>query len=313
MKNIAAPSQDKWLVYFLIYSALVLFQIFYEDYESKFYFLGVSDTGWDLRAYCAAVQSHADGLNPYYVKKPVPYYVKDLKDFPYPYLPVTLDIFRPICLDFVTRHFKEIYFALAAISAFLLSVFSFSGQTIRDMCLKTLYVFGGFVGFGWTFWSGNFAILSGLFTALSLYLFYRGFSLQEKNVQNPRSGFFYALGATVFGLAMSIKIIFAPVLISFYFFPLARTKKITLMIIAGACFIIPIIVSYLFYYDLFLSWLDAISGGIPGQPSIAKEPSSSLFFMGQAIAGEFGFSHHQKFLDGSLYVTAIALVLGPLI
>jgi hypothetical protein len=35
--------------------------------------------------------------------------------------------------------------------------------------------------------------------------------------------------------------------------------------------------------------------------------------LGQAIAGEFGFSHHQKFLDGSLYVTAIALVLGPLI
>jgi hypothetical protein len=62
-------------------------------------------------------------------------------------------------------------------------------------------------------------------TALALYLFYRGFSLQEKNAQNRRSGLFYALGATVFGLAMSIKIIFAPVLMSLYFFPLARTKK----------------------------------------------------------------------------------------
>jgi len=311
VKNIAAPSQDKWLVYLLIYSAIVLFQIFYADHESKFYFLGVSGTGWDLRACCAAIQSHADGLNPYYVQKFVPYYVKDLKDFPYPYLPVTLDIFRPICLDFITRHFKEIYFALAAISAFLLSVFSFSGQTIRDACLKTLYVFGGFVGFVWTFWSGNFAILSGLLTALALYLFYRGFSLQEKNAQNQRSGLFYALGAIVFGLAMSIKIIFAPVLISLYFFPLARTKKITLMIIAGACFIIPVIVSYLFYYELFFSWLDVISGRIPGQISQATEQSASLFDMGKALAGSLGFIHN-KLLDGFLYAMAIGLILGPL-
>ena len=298
MKNIATPSQDKWLVYFLIlYSAIVLFQIFYN--------VGLSDTGWDFRAYCAAIESHAGGLNPYDAK-----HLKETH-LPYPYLPVTLDIFRPLCSGFLTRHFRVIYFALAAISAFLLSAFSFSGQTTRDAFLKTLFVFGGFVGFGWTFWSGNFAILSGLLTALALCLFYHGFSLQEEDARNPRSSLFYALGAVVFGLAMSIKIIFAPVLISLYFFPLARTKKIALMVVAGTCFIIPVLVSFVFYHDLFFSWLDAISGRIPGQISPAREQSASLLDMGQALASSLGFIHY-KLLDGFLYAMAIALILGPL-
>jgi hypothetical protein len=301
--KITAPSHDKWLVYFLIYIAIVLFQMFILEHESSF--LGAPESGWDLRAYCAAIESHAGGLNPYDAK-----YVKDTH-LPYPYLPVTLDIFRPACSEFLTRHFRVIYFALAAISAFLLSTFSFSGQTIRDGFLKTLYVFGGFVGFGWVFWSGNFAILSGLLTAVALCFFYHGFSLQEKDARNPRSNLFYVLGAIVFGLAMSIKIIFAPVLISLYFFPLARIKKITLMVIAGTCFIIPVLVSFLFYYDLFFSWLDAISGRIPGQISPAREQSASLLDMGQALASSLGFIHY-KLLDGLLYATAIALILGPL-
>jgi hypothetical protein len=306
VKNIAAPSQNKWLVYFLIYSAIVLFQIFYKNYEANYYFWGTPDTGWDARAYCAAVEAHADDLNPYYIK--------NLKDtyFPYPYLPVTLDIFWPACSDgFLIRHFREIYLALAAFSAFLLSAFSFSGQRIRDAFLKALYVFGGFMGFAWTFWTGNFAILSGLLTALALYLFYHGFSLQEKSARDPRSVLFYGLGAVVFGLSMSIKITFFPVLISLYFFPLARNRKITLMVIASACFVIPIIVSFLFYHDLFFSWLDAIFGRIPGQYYAATEGNSSLFYMGQVLAGGFGFIHYKP-LNGFLYAMAIALILGPL-
>jgi hypothetical protein len=110
---------------------------------------------------------------------------------------------------------------------------------------------------------------------------------------------------------MSIKIIFAPVLISLYFFPLARIKKIALMVIAGTCFIIPVLVSFLFYHDLFFSWLDAISGRIPGQISPAREQSASLFDMGQALAGSLGFIHY-KLLDGFLYAMAIVLILGPL-
>jgi hypothetical protein len=300
----ATPSQDNWLAYFLVYMAIVLFHIFFAEYAS--HFSDAPESGWDARGACAALEAYADGLNPYYVR--------NLKDtiFPYHYLPVTLDIFRPLCLDgFLTRHFRGIYLALAAFSAFLLSAFSFFGRRIRDAFLKTLFVFGGFVGFGWTFWSGNIAILSGILAAFALNLFYHGFSLQEKNARDPRSDLFYGLGALVFGSAMSIKIIFLPVLISLYFLPLARTRKMTLMVAAGACFIIPVIVSFLFYHDLFFSWLDAISGQIPNQISAAAERDPSLFYLAQVLAGSFGFVQY-KLLVGFLYTMAIALILGPL-
>ena len=188
--------------------------------------------------------------------------------------------------------------------------FLFSGRSIRDALLKTLYVFGGFAGFGWTFWTGNFAILSGMLTALSLYLFYNAFSLQEKNARDLKSNFFYGIGTVIFGLAMSIKIIFFPVLLALYLLPLPRTRKIILMAAAGACFAIPVIVSFLFYHGLFLLWLDAIFGRFPGQISPATERSSSLFYMGQALGG-LGF-FHDKLFDIFLYVTAITFILGPL-
>ncbi len=311
MNNFTTPLN---VAYCLILATFALFHIVFTAQVSTFYVSPFGEptrkarveTGWDLRAYCAAVQSHADGLNPYDAKN-----VKDTH-LPYPYLPATLDVFRPVCSDVLTHYFREVYFALAAISALLLSAFSFSGQKFRDACLKSLYVFGGFVGFGWVFWSGNFAILSGLLTALALYLFYHGFSLQGKDAQNLTSELFYIVGAIVFGLAMSIKIIFAPVLGSLYFFPLARTKKMSLIIVAGACFIIPVIISFLFYQDLFFSWLDTISGRTPGQISPATEQSASLFDMGQALAGSLGFIHY-KLVDGFLYAMAITLILGPLI
>src|SRR5262245_17383183 len=47
--------------------------------------------GWDTRVNCAAVDAHAAGLDPYYVRN-----LKDTK-LSYPYLPATLDAFRPIC------------------------------------------------------------------------------------------------------------------------------------------------------------------------------------------------------------------------
>ena len=308
MKNDATPSLYKWVIYFLVYSAIVSFQIFYTNYGSPFHFRGKpTDPGWDARAYCSAVEAYVHGLNPYDAKN-----IRETH-FPYPYLPVTLDILWPVCSNgFFTRHFRETYLSLAAFSALLLSTFSFSGHKIRDTFLKTLYVFGGFVGFGWTFWTGNLAVLSGALTALSLSLFYNGFSLQEKNAQDPRSGLLYVIGAVVFGLAMSIKIIFVPIILSLYLFPLARSRKVALMVAAGVCFIVPAILSFLFYRDLFFSWLDAIFGRIPGHISPATERSSSLFDIGQILAGSFGFIHY-KLIGGFLYAVAAALILGPLV
>ena len=47
--------------------------------------------GWDVRVNCAAVDAHVDGLDPYFVKN-----LKGSK-YSYPYLPATLDVFRPLC------------------------------------------------------------------------------------------------------------------------------------------------------------------------------------------------------------------------
>ena len=304
VKNVATSSRYNWLVYFVVYSAIILFQIFFLDYQSSL--LGAPRPGWDVRAYCVGVKEHADGLNPYYVR--------NLEDtsLVYPYLPVTLDLLRPLCSGgFLTLYFREIYLILAAFSAFLLSTFSFSGHRLRDACLKALYIFGGFAGFGWTFLSGNFVILSGMMIALSLYFLYRGFSLQQSNDRDSASKVFYSLGAVTFGLAMSIKIIFFPVLCSLYLLPLIRSKKTSLIIAGGASFFTPILISLLFYHELFFSWLNAVSGQIPQQISPATERSSSLFFIGKAVASNFGIVD-SMLLDAFLYAVAISAILLPL-
>jgi hypothetical protein len=302
VKDMAARLQDKWLVWFLIVIAIVLLGYFVKDYRSTHRF------GWDARLVCAGVEAHADGLDPYYVPN------LKVGSLPYLYLPVTLDIFRPLCWKgFLPSHFGKIYFGLAALSAFLLSAFSFSGQRVRNAFPKTLYVFGGFIGFEWTLRTGNIVILSGLLTALALYLFYRGFSLQEENAQDPRSGLLYGLGAVAFGSGLSIKIVFFPILIALYFFPLARTRKIALMIVAGSFFIMPFLVSFLFYRDLFFSWVGAISGWTHKS---GRDCGVSLFCIGQALAGGvLDFNHYISYLTpGALLLQAlvIALILGPL-
>ena len=64
--------------------------------------------GWDVRVNCAAVDAHADGLDPYFVKN-----LKGTK-LSYPYLPATLDAFRPLCASgFLVGHYRGLYLALA--------------------------------------------------------------------------------------------------------------------------------------------------------------------------------------------------------
>jgi hypothetical protein len=294
--------QNNWLVCLLALIAIFVLVHLTNDFRSGLEF------GWDIRVNCAAIEAHANGLDPYYVK--------NLKDtnLSYPYLPVTLDVFRPLCAGgFLMSHFRGFYLVLAAVSALLLSSFSFSRWSARDAVLKFLYVFGGFAGFEWTFVTGNFAIISGLLTALSLSLFFFGLSLQEKDAKNRNSIVCYVAGATVFGLLTSIKIVFFPLLLSFYFFPLSRRRKILLIIVASVCFVAPGLTSFAFYHDLFFSWLEAISGRIPGQHSPASESCNpSLLCLGQALSENMGFTHHK--LVGALFyaLAVVLLVLGPL-
>ncbi len=294
--------QNYWLACLLAVIAIFVAVHLTADYRSGFAF------GWDIRVNCAAIEAHANGLDPYYVK--------NLKgtNLSYPYLPVTLDIFRPLCADgILTGYFRGIYLVIAVVSALLLSSFSLSRWNIRDAALKFLCVFGGFAGFEWTFVTGNFAIISGLLTAVALALFFHASSLQEQDTENGNSIPYYVAGAAVFGLLTSLKIVFFPLLLSFYFFPLARRRKIILIIVASVCFILPILASFVFYHDLFSSWIEAISGRIPGQHSPASESCNpSLLCLGQTLAENAGFNDYKLF-GGLFYVLAVVLlVLGPL-
>jgi hypothetical protein len=294
--------QDNWLAGLLALIAIFVLVHLANDYRSGLEF------GWDARVNCAAIEAYANGLDPYYVKNLTG------TNLSYPYLPVTLDVFRPLCADgFLVRHFRGAYLVVAAAAALLLSSFSFSRRSIREALLKFLYVFGGFVGFEWTFITGNFAIISGLLTTVALALIFYGFSLREKNAKNGNSIACYTAGAAVFGLLTSIKVVFFPVLLSFYFFPLSRRRKITLMIVASVCFIAPALTSLVFYHDLFSSWIEAISGRIPGQHSPASESCNpSLLCLGQSLSESLGFIAPK--LAGMLFygLAAALLVLGPL-
>jgi hypothetical protein len=301
-KSAAGLWQNNWLACLLALIAIFVLVHLANDYRSGFEF------GWDVRVNCAAVKAYVHGLDPYYVKNLTG------KNLSYPYLPVTLDVFRPLCADgFLVRNFRSIYLVVAAASALLLSSFSFSQRSIREAILKFLYVFGGFVGFEWTFITGNFVILSGLLTTVALALFYYGFSLQEKKQTNGNSIVYYTAGAAVFGLLTSIKVVFFPLLLSFYFFPLSRPRKTTLIIVGSVCFIAPGLTSFIFYHDLFFSWIKAISGQIPGQHSPASESCNpSLLCLGQSLAENLGFIDHK--LIGLIFYgfAAVLLVLGPL-
>ncbi len=296
----ASLALNNWLACLLALVAIFVAVHLMADYRSDLEF------GTDIGVNCAAIEAHANGLDPYYVK--------NLKgtNLSYPYLPVTLDLFRPLCADGVLAdHFKGIYLVIGGLSALLLSSFSFSRSNVRDAALKFLYVFGGFVGFEWTFISGNFAIISGLLTAAALALLFHGFSLQERDNENSIA--YYIAGAALFGLLTSLKIVFFPLLLSFYFLPLTRGRKIVLIMVAFVCFIVPVLISFVFYHDLFRSWIEAISGRIPGQHSPASETCNpSLLCLGQALAENAGFNN-PKLVGGLFYALAVAmLVLGPL-
>jgi len=294
--------RNNWLACLVVIAAIPVVVHLTNDYRSG------SEFGWDVRVNCAAVEAHSNGLNPYYVK--------NLKDtnLSYPYLPVTLDAFRPLCVDgFLTRHYRGIYLAVAALSVLLLCSFGISRRSLGDVCLKALCVFGGFAGFEWALVTGNLAVISGLLTALALSLFLSGLSAQENNSGNEAPFAPYAAGAAVFGLLISLKVIFLPLLLSFYFLPLSRRRKIILMVVAAVCFAAPGLISLLFYHDLFFSWIDAITGQIPGQHSPALEGCNpSLLCLGQAVSENSGLVHQK--LVGTLFYgfAATLLVIGPL-
>lgn len=260
--------------------------------------------GWDVRVNCAAVDAHVEGLDPYFVKN-----LKGTK-LSYPYLPVTLDVFRPLCAGGVlVGHHRGVYLALAVLCALLLPGLGRT-RSLRDIALRGLFVLGAFVGFEWVLASGNFAILGGALTAAALALLLRP---AAPRAHGDRNDGLRVVGAALLGLVMAFKLVFCPVLAALYFLPLPRRRKLVLIVVAGVSFVLPILVSVVFYQDLFSSWLLALAGGIPDQHSVQlEEANPSLLLLAQTIVNRIGLADSKPIAFAIYALAATALVLVPL-
>lgn len=257
--------------------------------------------GWDLHVNCAAVDAHAKGLDPYFVRN------LKVTTLSYPYLPVTLDVFRPLCAGgFLAGHYMAVYFVLAVVCGLLLPAPGRRRTRVRDVSLKVLCALGAFVGFEWVQVSGNFAILSGVLTTIALMLLLRAPGVSE----HPSFALRLA-GAALLGLVTSFKLVFFPVLAALYFLPLPRRRKLVLIAVAAFSFVLPILISRMLYPDLFASWLLAIAGQIPNQHSVnLVEVNPSLLLLAQSLMDHAGIDGRPA-VFATYALAALALVLAP--
>jgi hypothetical protein len=260
--------------------------------------------GWDVRVNCAAVDAHAGGLDPYFVAN-----LKGTK-LSYPYLPVTLDLFRPLCASgFVVDHYRIIYLVLAVLCGLLLPGLGRTRASAHDVALRVLCALGAFVGFEFVAASGNFAILSGVLTAFALNLLLRP---PAPRAWDDRSFRLRLAGAALLGLVTSFKLVFCPVLAALYFLPLPRARKLMLIAVAASCFALPILISRLLYPDLFASWLLAIAGQIPNQHSVdIVEINPSLLLLARSLIEHAGLGDSKPVMFAAYALAALALVLVP--
>lgn len=262
------------------------------------------ELGWDVRVNCAAVDAHIGGLDPYFVK--------NLKgtNFSYPYLPVTLDAFRPLCAgDFLVGHYRGIYFVLAMLCGLLLPGLGRGRGGPRDVVLRGLWGLGAFVGFEWVLVSGNFAIMSGALTAAALALLLRS-TPSDADVDR---GFGARLaGAALLGLVASFKLVYSPVLAALYFLPLARRQKLGLIAAAAGGLALPVLLSMGLYPDLFASWLLAIRGQIPDQHTVyVMDTTPSLLLLAQGALDHAGLGGSKLIVFAAYALAAVAVVLAP--
>ncbi|MCK1742121.1 hypothetical protein IVA80_14955 [Bradyrhizobium sp. 139] len=258
--------------------------------------------GWDVRVNCAAVDAHAEGLDPYFVKN-----LKGTK-LSYPYLPVTLDAFRPLCAGgFLVGHHRGVFLVLVMLCGLLLP--GLGGVGVRDIALRILWALGAFVGFEWVSASGNFAVISGALSAAALTLLLRSHS---PGADDDRGFAACIVGAALLGLVASFKLVYSPVLAALYFLPLPRGQKIGLIAAAAAGLTLPILLSRTLYPDLFSSWLLAIRGQIPDQHSIyVIDTTPSLLLLAQGALDHVGLGGSKAIVFIAYALVAFALVLAP--
>ncbi|SFN21258.1 hypothetical protein SAMN05216573_109306 [Bradyrhizobium sp. Rc3b] len=295
-----ASRRNLWLACLIALTALLVFGNLASDVGLDVKY------GWDTRVNCAAVDAYVGGLDPYFVKN-----LKGTK-LSYPYLPVTLDAFRPFCADgILVAHYKTIFPVLAVLCGLILPGFGRTRPSARDVGLRVLCALGAFVGFEWVQASGNFAILSGVLTAIALRLL---LSPPASGAAEDRSFPSRLAGAALLGLVMSFKLVFFPVLAALYFLPLPRGRKLMLIAMAVFSFALPILISWLAYPDLFASWQLAVAGKIPDQHLVELfESNPSLLLLARDLMGHVGLIDSKPAIFATYAFAATALVLVPFV
>ena len=295
----AAAKRSRWLDSLIALVALLVLGNLLSDLTLDVKY------GWDVRVNCAAVDAHVAGLDPYYVK--------NLKgtQLSYPYLPVTLDAFRPLCAGgLLVDHYRGVFLLLAVLCGLLLPGVGRDRGGLRDIALRGLWVFGAFVGFEWVSASGNFAIVSGALSAAALALLLRFDASDAKD--DPSFGL-RILGAVLLGLVASFKLVYSPVLAALYFLPLPRRQKIGLIAAATAGLALPVLLSIVLYPDLFSSWLLAIKGQIPDQHTVYMvDTTPSLLLIAQGALDHLGLGGSKPLVFAAYALAAVALLLAPL-
>ncbi|MBB4375775.1 hypothetical protein [Bradyrhizobium sp. SBR1B] len=293
-----ASRRNLWLACLIALTALLVFGNLASDVGLDVKY------GWDTRVNCAAVDAYVGGLDPYFVKN-----LKGTK-LSYPYLPVTLEAFRPFCADgILVAHYKTIFPVLAVLCGLILPGFGRTRPSARDVGLRVLCALGAFVGFEWVQASGNFAILSGVLTAIALRLL---LSPPASGAAEDRSFPSRLAGAALLGLVMSFKLVFFPVLAALYFLPLPRGRKLMLIAMAVFSFALPILISRLAYPDLFASWQLAVAGKIPDQHLVELfESNPSLLLLARDLMGHVGLIDSKPAVFATYAFAVTALVLVP--
>ncbi|WP_246584021.1 hypothetical protein [Bradyrhizobium iriomotense] len=262
--------------------------------------------GWDVRVNCAAVDAYADGLDPYFVRN-----LKGTR-FSYPYLPVTLDVFRPVCAGgALVAHHMGLYLVLAVLCGLLLPGLGRTRTSPRDVALRLLCVFGAFIGFEWVWASGNFAMLGGALNAVALRLLLRP---TTSGAWEDHGFSFRVSGAVLLGLVTSFKLVFCPVIAALYFLPLPRARKLVLIAVAAFGFALPILISRVFYADLFSSWVGVLTKQIPDQHAVElMETNPSLLLLARSLLEQVGLGDSKPVMFATYALAALALVLVPFV
>jgi hypothetical protein len=119
-----AGKRNAWLACLIALVAVLVFGNLANDTALD------TNYGWDVRVNCAAVDAHVDGLDPYYVKN-----LKGTK-LSYPYLPATLDAFRPLCAGgFLVGHHRGVFLVIAVLCGLVLPGIGRT-RSWRDVALR---------------------------------------------------------------------------------------------------------------------------------------------------------------------------------